>query len=85
MLLLILQSLSKWLEIKAVRAHWDLTKDIEAYCDHYEDEIIRARNDGNDAAADRMRARLSRTAGIAIPSIGSVATDARAIVPSAGK
>ena len=85
MLLLILQSLSKWLEIKAIRAHWDLSRDIEDSCDRYENEILRARRDGNDALADRLRSRFSRAAGIVVPSIGSAAPLQGANVPGAGK
>ena len=85
MLLLILQSLSKWLEIKAVRAHWDLTREIENYCDATENSMLDARNGGNDARADRLRARLARSSGLAVPSLGDPETHTRADVPSAGK
>jgi hypothetical protein len=85
MLLLILQSLSKWLEIKVVRAHWDLMREIETYSDAIENAILEARAANNDALADRLRARLARSAGVAVPSLGSVATDARTDVPGAGK
>ena len=85
MLLLILQSLSKWLEIKAVRAHWDLSKDIEHYCEITENAIINARASGDDSLADRLRARLARASGIAIPSLGGSAPVTRADVSSSGK
>ena len=85
MLLLILQSLSKWLEIKAVRAHWELTREIENYCDATENAILEARANGNDAFADRLRSRLARSAGIAVPVIGNSASRTRADVPVAGK
>ena len=85
MLLLILQSLSKWLEIKAIRAHWDLTREIETYCDETENAIIKARNDGNDALADRLRSRFARASGLAIPSLGDSQTRTGADVSGAGK
>lgn len=85
MLLLILQSLSKWLEIKAVRAHWELTREIENYCDATENAILEARAGGNDALADRLRSRLARSAGIAIPSLRDSAARTGADVSSAVK
>jgi len=85
MLLALIQSLKLWLELKNVTAHWELTKDIENYCDKYENEILRARSDGNDALADRMRARFARASGIAIPSIGNSTLVQGANVSSAGK
>ena len=72
MLLLILQSLSKWLEIQAVRAHWNLSCEIERYCEVIESDMLEARTSGNDALADRLRSRLARASGIAVPSLGSV-------------
>jgi len=85
MLLALIQSLKLWLELKSITAHWQLTKDIEWYCDHCENQILRARADGDDALADRMRARFARASGIAVPSIGSSAPVQGANVPSTGK
>lgn len=85
MLLLILQSLNKWLEIKAVRAHWELTREIENYCDETENAILEARAGGNDALADRLRSRLARSSGIAIPAIGDSQARLGSDVSGAGK
>ena len=85
MLLLILQSLSKWLEIKAIRAHWDLSREIERYCETTENAIIEARAAGNDAVADRLRSRLSSAAGIAVPAIRDSASADRANISGLGK
>lgn len=75
MLLLILQSLSKWLELKVVRSHWDLTREIEAYCDATENAILEARHVGNDALADRLRSRLARSSSLAVPCLRDSATN----------
>ena len=85
MLLALIQSLRLWLELKHISAHWQLTKDIESYCDKYEAEILRARSDGDDALADRLRARLARASGLAIPSIRSASINEGANIPSTGK
>lgn len=85
MLLLILQSLSKWLEIKAIRAHWDLSRDIEHYCEITENAIISARANGDDALADRLRSRLARASGISVPSLRDSAPVAGADVSGPGK
>jgi len=85
MLLLILQSLSKWLEIKAVRAHWDLSREIESYCDATENALLEARSSGDDARADRLRSRFSRAAGLAVPAIRDPATGSGTNIPSAGR
>lgn len=85
MLLLLLQSLSSWLQLRVISAHWELTREIEKYCDETENAILEARGAGNDALADRLRSRFTRASGIAIPSIGSVASADRPDVPSAGK
>jgi len=68
-----------------VSAHWELTREIEKYCDEIENAILEARNAGNDALADRLRSRFARASGIAIPSIGSSAPVQGANVSSAGK
>jgi len=85
MLLLLLQSLSSWLQLKVIRAHWELSRDIESYCELMENGILAARQRGDDALADRMRARLARASGIIVPAIGDSTPSKGPDVPSAGR
>jgi hypothetical protein len=85
MVLLLLQSFSKWLELRVISAHWELTREIETYCDETENAILTARAAGNDALADRLRDRFSRASGIALPAVGSAAPSTGADVPGNGR
>ena len=85
MFLLLLQSLSSWLQLRVISAHWELTQEIERYCDETENAILTARAAGNDALADRLRSRFERAAGIALPAVGSTAPPTGADVPSNGR
>lgn len=85
MFLLLLQSLSKWLELRVITAHWELTREIQRYCDDTENAILTARAAGNDAVADRLRERFERAAGIALPTLGSAAPPTGPNVPSGGR
>ena len=82
MVLLLLQSLSSWLQLRVIYAHWDLTRRIETYCDETENAILAARAAGNDALADRLRSRFERASGIALPALGGSASATGADVPS---
>jgi predicted ATPase len=73
MALLLLQSLSSWFQLRVITAHWNLTRQIETYCDETENAILTARAAGNDALADRLRDRFERASGIALPALGSPA------------
>lgn len=66
MVLTLLQILKSWLEIKARRASWELERDIAHYCDEIEDQILKARADGNDAVADRLRERFARSSAVLV-------------------
>ena len=79
---LLLQSLSSWLQLRVIAAHWQLTREIERYCDATENAILEARATGNDALADRLRQRFERAAGVAIPAVGSTAPTAGSDAPS---
>lgn len=68
LLLSLLSILKDWLHIESIRASWQLERDIESYCDNVEDQIARARADGDDALADRLRERLVRSSGILVSS-----------------
>jgi len=81
-LLLLLQALNSWLQLRVVSAHWELTREIEKYCDATENAILEARSVGNDALADRLRERFARASSIVVPTAGSVASTAGANIPS---
>ena len=83
MLLLLLQALNSWLQLRVVSAHWELTREIERYCDATENAILEARSVGNDALADRLLQRFARASSIVVPATGSVAPSAGANIPSA--
>jgi len=85
MALLLLQSLSSWLQLRVITAHWQLTREIERYCDETENAILTARTAGNDALADRLRDRFTRAAGIALPAIGGAPSASGANVPGNGR
>jgi len=85
MLLLLLQSLSSWLQLRVIAAHWELTQEIERYCDETENAILEARSVGNDALADRLRQRFARAAGIALPAVGSAPSATGTDIPSGGR
>lgn len=84
MVLLLLQSLSSWLQLRVITAHWQLTREIERYCDETENAILTARATGNDALADRLRQRFVRASGISLPAVGGAPPATKPDVPSAG-
>lgn len=63
----LLRALEHWLSIQAIRARWELERDIEYHVQRCEDEIRRARVAGDDARADRVRQQLLRSSGIVLP------------------
>ena len=85
MVLLLLQSLSSWLQLRVITAHWELTREIERYCDDVENAILTARAAGNDALADRLLQRFTRASGIVVPAIGNAAPPTGSDVPSGGR
>lgn len=62
-----------WLEIQAVRARWNLERDIEKYVQSVETEINEARKNGDHARADNLRHKLLRSSGVHLPSRPSAA------------
>ena len=64
----LLQILRLWLEIKAKRASWELERDIAKHCDEIENQILEARAAGNDALADRLRERFTRSSKVLVSS-----------------
>jgi len=85
MVLLLLQSLSSWLQLRVITAHWELTQEIERYCDATENAILAARAAGDDARADRLRQRFTRAAGLALPALGSPPPATKSDVSGAGR
>ena len=81
-MVLLLQTLNLWLQLRVLGAHWALSREIEAYCDATENAILAARNAGSDALADRLRERFLRASGIALPAAGSVAPPSGGDIPS---
>lgn len=67
MIVALIKALQCWLEIKAIRAHWELENDIEYYIRRAEDEIAKARDSGDHGRADRIRQQLLRASGIQLP------------------
>lgn len=82
MLLLLLQALNSWLQLRVVSAHWELTREIERYCDATENAILEARSVGNDALADRLLQRFARASSIVVPAVGSATPATGPNVPS---
>ena len=77
-----LRILEHWLSIKSIRARWELERDIERYIQRCEEEIRKARADGDDARADRVRHQLLRSSGIVLPRQPDFAAPTRADAPS---
>lgn len=63
----LIKALQCWLEIKVIRAHWELENDIEYYIRRAEHEIDQARTDGDHGRADKLRQQLLRASGIQLP------------------
>ncbi len=84
LMLSILRILESYLSIRAARAKWELERDIESYCDNVQNQIIEARERGDDARADVLRERLTSSSGIA-PTRRDFEAVPRADVHRAGK
>lgn len=82
MILSFLRILEHWLQIQSIRARWELERDIEYYIQGCEEEIRKARRDGDDARADRVRHKLLRSSGIVLPRQPDFAAPTRADAPS---
>jgi hypothetical protein len=67
MIVALIKALQCWLEIKVIRAHWELENDIEYYMRRAEDEIAKARDSGDHGRADCIRQQLLRASGIQLP------------------
>jgi len=80
----LIKALQYFLELKAVRARWDLEREIELYVEHLEELIADKRNAGDHAGADLLRHRLLRSSSVAIPKQPDSATEIRGEVRGAG-
>jgi hypothetical protein len=72
------------LELKAVRARWDLEREIENYVQHVENLIAAKRDAGDHAGADLLRHQLLRSSGVAIPKQPDFAAEVRGEIRGAG-
>lgn len=84
MIVPLIKVLQYLLEIRAVRARWDLEREIELYVEHLEELIAEKRNAGDHAGADLLRHRLLRSSSVAIPKQPDSATEIRGEVRGAG-
>jgi hypothetical protein len=66
LLLSLLKLAESYLSIKAIRAKWELERDIENYCDDVQNEILKARAAGDDARADILHQRLLSSSGLSV-------------------
>jgi hypothetical protein len=67
MILGLVKCLQYLLELKAIRARWDLEREIELYIERIEKLIDEKRIEGDHAGADLLRHQLLRSSSIAIP------------------
>lgn len=67
MIVPLVKALQYLLELKAVRARWDLEREIDLYVEHIETLIDEKRIEGDHAGADLLRHKLLRSSAIAIP------------------
>ena len=70
------------LELRAVRARWDLEREIDLYVEHIENLIDEKRIEGDHAGADLLRHKLLRSSAIAIPKQPDTAVEIRGEVRS---
>jgi hypothetical protein len=80
----LVKALQYLLELKAVRARWDLEREIELYVEHIETLIAAKRDAGDHAGADLLRHKLLRSSSIAIPKQPDSAVEIRGEVRGSG-
>lgn len=84
MIVPLIKAVQYLLELKAVRARWDLEREIELYVEHIEKLIAAKRDAGDHAGADDLRHQLLRSSGVAIPKQPDFATKVRGEIRGAG-
>lgn len=67
MIVPLVKALQYLLELRAVRARWDLEREIDLYVEHIQTLIDEKRIEGDHAGADLLRHKLLRSSAIAIP------------------
>lgn len=85
LLLSLLKSLEAFLNIKSVRAKWELERDIANYCDDVQNQILKARSAGDDARADLLHQRLLSSSGLSVSSQRDIEAVPGEDVHSSGK
>lgn len=85
LLLSLLKSLEAFLNIKSVRAKWELERDIANYCDDVQNQILKARSAGDDARADLLHQRLLSSSGLSVSSQRNIEAVPGADVHGSGK
>jgi hypothetical protein len=70
----LVKALQYLLELRAVRARWDLEREIELYVERIEKLIAEKREAGDHSGADLLRHQLLRSSGVAIPKQPDSAT-----------
>lgn len=84
MIVPLIKALQYLLEIRAIRARWDLEREIDLYVEHIETLIDEKRIEGDHAGADLLRHKLLRSSSIALPKQPDSAVEIRGEVRSAG-
>ena len=77
MIVSLVKALQYLLELRAVRARWDLEREIDLYVEHIENLIDEKRIEGDHAGADLLRHKLLRSSSIAIPKQPDTAVEIR--------
>lgn len=77
MIIPLVKALQYLLELRAVRARWDLEREIDLYVEHIETLIDERRIEGDHAGADLLRHKLLRSSSIAIPKQPDSAVEIR--------
>ena len=77
MIVPLVKALQYLLELRAVRARWDLEREIDLYVEHIETLIDERRIEGDHAGADLLRHKLLRSSSIAIPKQPDSAVEIR--------
>lgn len=85
LLLSLLKSLEAFLNIKSVRAKWELERDIANHCDDVQNQILKARSAGDDARADLLHQRLLSSSGLSVSSQRNIEAVPGADVHGSGK
>lgn len=84
MIVPLVKALQYLLEIRAIRARWDLEREIELYVEHIEQIIDEKRIEGDHAGADLLRHKLLRSSSVAIPKQPDSATEIGGTVRGSG-